>query len=72
MGYGRSIIPWTGIRCAATTASSARNALLPPPRGGGNEGFERFRRITGYVETLDRYNDAKRAEERTGWKHHID
>ena len=32
--------------------------------------FERIRRITGYlVGTLDRFNDAKRAEERDRVKH---
>ena len=32
--------------------------------------FERIRRITGYlVGTLDRFNDAKRAEERARVKH---
>ena len=35
-------------------------------------GFERIRRITGYlVGTLDRFNDAKRAEERDRVKHQI-
>jgi ribonucleoside-triphosphate reductase (formate) len=35
-------------------------------------GFERIRRITGYlVGTLDRFNDAKRAEERDRVKHSI-
>ena len=34
--------------------------------------FERIRRITGYlVGTLDRFNDAKRAEERDRVKHGI-
>ena len=34
--------------------------------------FERIRRITGYlVGTLDRFNDAKRAEERDRVKHNI-
>lgn len=34
-------------------------------------GFERIRRITGYlVGTLDRFNDAKAAEERDRVKHH--
>lgn len=34
-------------------------------------GFERIRRITGYlVGTLDRFNDAKQAEERERVKHH--
>ena len=32
---------------------------------GKGVGFERIRRITGYlVGTLDRFNDAKRAEEK--------
>ena len=39
----------------------------------GNEvKFERIRRITGYlVGTTDRFNDAKRAEERDRVKHAI-
>lgn len=37
---------------------------------GANVGFERTRRITGYlVGTLDRFNNAKRAEERDRIKH---
>lgn len=37
---------------------------------GAGVGFERTRRITGYlVGTLDRFNDAKRAEERDRVKH---
>lgn len=37
---------------------------------GGGVRFERIRRITGYlVGTLDRFNDAKRAEERERVKH---
>lgn len=36
----------------------------------GAEPFHRIRRITGYlVGTLDRFNDAKRAEERDRIKH---
>ena len=35
--------------------------------------FQRIRRITGYlVGTLDRFNNAKRAEERDRVKHGID
>ena len=35
--------------------------------------FERIRRITGYlVGTLDKWNDAKRAEERDRVKHEVD
>ena len=34
--------------------------------------FDRIRRITGYlVGTLDRFNDAKRAEERERVKHGV-
>ena len=41
-------------------------------RGAGVP-FERVRRITGYlVGTLDRFNNAKRAEERDRVKHNID
>ena len=37
---------------------------------GGGVRFERIRRITGYlVGTVDRFNDAKRAEERDRVKH---
>jgi len=39
-------------------------------RTEGNNKFERIRRITGYlVGTLDRFNDAKRSEERDRVKH---
>lgn len=38
----------------------------------GDLGFERIRRITGYlVGTLDRFNDAKRAEESQRVKHRL-
>lgn len=39
-------------------------------RRGKGVGFERIRRITGYlVGTMDKWNDAKRAEERDRVKH---
>ena len=39
---------------------------------GEGVGFERIRRITGYlVGTLDRFNNAKRAEERHRVKHSV-
>lgn len=39
---------------------------------GVNVGFERTRRITGYlVGTVDRFNNAKRAEERDRVKHGV-
>ena len=38
----------------------------------GDLGFERIRRITGYlVGTLDRFNNAKRAEEHDRVKHTV-
>lgn len=38
---------------------------------GEGVGFERIRRITGYlVGTLDRFNDGKKAEENDRVKHH--
>jgi len=40
---------------------------------GQGVGFERIRRITGYlVGTMDKWNDAKRAEERDRVKHGLD
>ena len=40
------------------------------PKVGKNVKFERIRRITGYlVGTLDKWNDAKRKEERDRVKH---
>ncbi len=40
---------------------------------GEGVGFERIRRITGYlVGTLDRFNNAKRAEEQDRVKHDIE
>lgn len=40
---------------------------------GEGVGFERIRRITGYlVGTVDRFNDAKRAEESDRVKHTLD
>ena len=39
---------------------------------GEGRGFDRIRRITGYlVGTLDRFNDAKRAEEHDRVKHGV-
>ena len=39
---------------------------------GQGGGFERIRRITGYlVGTLDRFNNGKRAEERDRVKHGV-
>ena len=41
-------------------------------RLGEGVGFERIRRITGYlVGTLDRFNDAKKCEERDRVKHAV-
>ncbi|MBP2661846.1 MAG: anaerobic ribonucleoside-triphosphate reductase, partial [Firmicutes bacterium] len=40
--------------------------------GEGGMGFERIRRITGYlVGTMDKWNDGKRAEEKDRVKHGV-
>ena len=40
---------------------------------GKNVKFERIRRITGYlVGTLEKWNDAKKAEERDRMKHNVE
>lgn len=47
------------------TRLHARNGIV-----GEGVKFERIRRVTGYlVGTLDRFNDAKRAEEHDRVKH---
>ncbi len=46
------------------------NQLTTTRRVGQGVGFERTRRITGYlVGSVDRFNNAKRAEERDRVKH---
>ena len=46
------------------------NAQTNNEKLGQGVGFERIRRITGYlVGTMDKWNDAKRAEERDRVKH---
>ncbi len=46
------------------------NSSVEDGKVGEGIGFERIRRITGYlVGTLDRFNDAKRAEESDRVKH---
>ena len=50
----------------------AGNSATAESRGAGVP-FERVRRITGYLAgTLDRFNNAKRAEERDRVKHGTD
>ena len=45
---------------------------VQPEMVGEGVGFERIRRITGYlVGTLDRFNDAKRAEVSERVKHSV-
>ncbi len=48
------------------------NAALEHQMVGEGVGFERIRRITGYlVGTLDRFNNGKRAEEHDRVKHSL-
>ena len=52
------------------TVAQDKIAMNIEAKCGQGVGFERIRRITGYlVGTLDRFNDAKRAEERDRVKH---
>lgn len=47
-----------------------QNAMVDSSATGCNVGFERIRRITGYlVGTMDKWNDAKKAEESERVKH---
>ena len=47
-----------------------KTTACPTTEVGKGVGFERIRRITGYlVGTTDRFNNAKRAEERDRVKH---
>ncbi len=53
------------IYCKTDTETATTQATV-----GKSVPFERTRRITGYlVGTLDRFNDAKKAEERDRVKH---
>ena len=50
--------------------AAAATAAAPEALVGDGVGFERIRRITGYlVGTLDRVNNAKRAEEHDRVRH---
>ena len=47
-----------------------KETAVPEKLIGKNVGFERIRRMTGYlVGTLDRFNNAKRAEEKDRVRH---
>ncbi|MDR3074191.1 MAG: hypothetical protein LBV01_05655 [Deltaproteobacteria bacterium] len=51
-------------------ARNKKTAAVAAKTVGAGLGFERTRRITGYlVGALDRFNNAKRAEERDRVKH---
>lgn len=53
-----------------TSSTEAAAAAMPEAMVGEGVGFERIRRITGYlVGTLDRFNNAKRAEEHDRVRH---
>lgn len=52
--------------------SPKRRKLQKPSSSAKAAGFDRIRRITGYlVGTTDRWNDAKRAEEHDRVKHSL-
>ena len=69
IAYGRKQYPGKSIIAMDVTLDGdfvdLKYQFSPQP-------FERIRRITGYlVGTLDRFNDAKRAEERDRVKHGV-
>ena len=54
------------------TAAGSREGVEAMSKPGEGVRFERIRRITGYlVGTMDKWNDAKRAEERDRVKHSL-
>uniref|UniRef100_UPI003A95C92F anaerobic ribonucleoside-triphosphate reductase n=1 Tax=Hominenteromicrobium sp. TaxID=3073581 RepID=UPI003A95C92F len=59
--------------CVITASSAiAQNSCMAITIVGEGRGFDRIRRITGYlVGTTDRWNDAKRAEEHDRVKHSL-
>ncbi len=60
----------TAVTTVAADAAKAADEASPDRLAGAGVRFERIRRITGYlVGTLDRFNDAKRAEEQDRVKH---
>ncbi len=72
IGYGSVNHPVDRDPVCGSTASSATCAPMRPHGGRHGMAFERIRRITGYlVGTLDRFNDAKRAEEADRVKHQM-
>ena len=62
-----------GIKALEKTSKKAAKAYFEDHAEYFDEGkFERLRRITGYlVGTLDRWNDAKKAEEKARVKHSV-
>ena len=63
--YPQDIIKSLDIGCAEDGNVDLSYNIKPPP-------FQRIRRITGYlVSTLDRFNNAKRAEESQRVKHSL-
>lgn len=55
------------IHCKSDVAATTDQILV-----GSNVKFERIRRITGYlVGTMDKWNNAKRAEEHDRVKHQV-
>ena len=77
IGYGAinhpvdrdSVCGYTGI-IGDECPKCHRKEFYAPDGTKNNIGFDRIRRITGYlVGTVDRFNDAKKAEEKDRVKH---
>ena len=72
IAYGRKKYPGKSIIAMDVTLDGDFVDLKYQKYQFSPQPFERIRRITGYlVGTLDRFNDAKRAEERDRVKHGV-
>ena len=73
VGYGSINHPVDRDPVCGFSGIIAGNRCPACGRLEGDVPFERLRRITGYLTgTLDRWNDAKKAEEKVRVKHNID
>ena len=70
----KTLTQWTGGQLDGCSSLYWRGFPMKIENGmvGKGVGFERIRRITGYlVGTLDRFNNGKRAEEKDRVKHDL-
>lgn len=72
VGYGSVNHPVDRDPCCGFTGIIDNECpLCGRSEDDGNEHFERVRRVTGYLSSLDRFNNAKRSEEKDRLKHEL-